>query len=165
MLPRGRQPRRRATDVPCVLPDLCPPRGRAPAPLVRLGREAVALADHLAPLGRALRAAALGPLGQHDVVERLLDRGAIGVRRRQQLQLGGRPDGAGAAAGVAGDAFLGVGLDAGPGGVFELLELAGHEFLGRLGKLVPAVKAKFDLPKIFKGVKNVLNEVDKKLFP
>ncbi len=33
------------------------------------------------------------------------------------------------------------------------------------GKLVPAVKAKFDLPKVFKGVKNILNEVDKKLFP
>jgi hypothetical protein len=33
------------------------------------------------------------------------------------------------------------------------------------GKLVPAVKAKFDLPKVFKGVKNVWNEVDKKLFP
>ena len=33
------------------------------------------------------------------------------------------------------------------------------------GKFVPAVKAKFDLPKVFKGVKNVWNEVDKKLFP
>jgi hypothetical protein len=33
------------------------------------------------------------------------------------------------------------------------------------GKLVPAVKAKFDFPKVFKGVKNVWNEIDKKLFP
>ena len=33
------------------------------------------------------------------------------------------------------------------------------------GKFVPAVKAKIDLPKVFKGVKNVWNEVDKKLFP
>lgn len=33
------------------------------------------------------------------------------------------------------------------------------------GNFVPAVKAKFDLPKVFKGVKNVFNEGLKKLSP
>lgn len=100
------------------------------------------------------------------VVRPLAEYSIAGVKVRSVAALSVSPDGK--------KVYGGLGALVPVGKVLDGLELEvgavapGAEFTNGFkidGNFVPAVKAKIDLPKVFKGVKNVFNEIDKKLLP